>query len=45
MAEAEFFTDADFEQYRILIYNESGIHFTSTNCSILELFYQSFRLI
>ena len=29
-------TDADFEQYRALIYNESGIHFTPTNRSILE---------
>jgi len=36
MAEAVFFTDADFEQYRTLIYNESGIHFTATNRSILE---------
>ena len=36
MADTVFLTDADFEQYRILIYNESGIHFTSTNRSILE---------
>ncbi|MCL2319278.1 MAG: protein-glutamate O-methyltransferase CheR [Treponema sp.] len=36
MAEAVFLTDADFEQYRTLIYNESGIHFTATNRSILE---------
>ena len=36
MAETEFLTDADFEQYRNLIYNESGIHFTATNRSILE---------
>ena len=36
MADAVFLTDADFEQYRTLIYNESGIHFTSTNRSILE---------
>jgi len=36
MADSTFFTDADFEQYRTLIYNESGIHFTSTNRSILE---------
>jgi chemotaxis protein methyltransferase CheR len=36
MAEAVFLTDADFEQYRTLIYNESGIHFTPTNRSILE---------
>jgi chemotaxis protein methyltransferase CheR len=32
----EFFTDTDFSSYRNLIYNESGIHFTSTNRSILE---------
>jgi len=30
------FSDAEFEQYRSLIYKESGIHFTSTNRSILE---------
>ena len=36
MADNEFLTDNDFEQYRSLIYNESGIHFTSTNRSILE---------
>ena len=36
MAEAVFFTDADFDQYRTLIYNESGITFTPTNRSILE---------
>ena len=36
MAETEFLTDAGFEQYRNLIYNESGIHFTPTNRSILE---------
>jgi chemotaxis protein methyltransferase CheR len=36
MADGVFFTDADFEQYRTLIYNESGIHFTPTNRSILE---------
>ena len=36
MADTAFFTDSDFEQYRTLIYNESGIHFTSTNRSILE---------
>ena len=36
MAETVFLTDADFEQFRKLIYNESGIHFTSTNRSILE---------
>ena len=31
-----FFSDADFDAYRNLIYNESGIHFTGTNRSILE---------
>ena len=31
-----FFSDADFDAYRNLIYNESGIHFTATNRSILE---------
>jgi len=36
MSDAAFLTDADFEQYRNLIYNECGIHFTSTNRSILE---------
>ena len=36
MAELAFLTDADFEQFRTLIYKESGIHFTSTNRSILE---------
>ena len=36
MADTAFFTDAEFEQYRSLIYNESGIHFTPTNRSILE---------
>jgi chemotaxis protein methyltransferase CheR len=36
MADDVIFTDADFEMYRNLIYNESGIHFTSTNRSILE---------
>jgi chemotaxis protein methyltransferase CheR len=36
MADAVFFSDADFEHYRTLIYNESGIHFTATNRSILE---------
>ena len=28
--------DADFEKFRTLIYNESGIHFTATNRAILE---------
>jgi chemotaxis protein methyltransferase CheR len=36
MADTEFLSDADFELYRKLIYNESGIHFTATNRSILE---------
>ena len=36
MADPVFLTDADFELYRTLIYNESGIHFTPTNRSILE---------
>ncbi|MDR2842468.1 MAG: protein-glutamate O-methyltransferase CheR [Spirochaetaceae bacterium] len=36
MADISFFSDADFELYRKLIYDESGIHFTSTNRSILE---------
>ena len=31
-----FFSDADFNEFRNLIYNESGIHFTLTNRSILE---------
>ncbi len=33
---AEFLTDTDFEKYRSLIYNESGIHFSNSNRSILE---------
>ncbi|MDR0495113.1 MAG: protein-glutamate O-methyltransferase CheR [Treponema sp.] len=36
MADAEFFSDADFEQYRSFIYAKSGITFTSANRSILE---------
>ncbi len=36
MADIAFLTNADFELYRNLIYNESGIHFTPTNRSILE---------
>jgi chemotaxis protein methyltransferase CheR len=36
MADAEFFSDADFELYRAFIYAESGITFTSANRSILE---------
>ena len=31
-----FFSDADFNAYKNLIYSESGIHFTNTNRSILE---------
>ena len=33
---AEFLTDIDFEKYRSLIYNASGIHFSTSNRSILE---------
>ncbi|MDR1867143.1 MAG: protein-glutamate O-methyltransferase CheR [Treponema sp.] len=36
MLETSFFTDTDFTRYRTLVYNESGIHFTTTNRSILE---------
>jgi chemotaxis protein methyltransferase CheR len=36
MVDVAFFSDADFEQYRNLIYSESGITFTPTNRSILE---------
>jgi chemotaxis protein methyltransferase CheR len=36
MSDPVFLTDADFEKYRSLIYNESGITFTPTNRSILE---------
>ncbi|MDR2792968.1 MAG: protein-glutamate O-methyltransferase CheR [Treponema sp.] len=36
MVDIVFLNNADFEQYRTLIYNESGIHFTPTNRSILE---------
>jgi chemotaxis protein methyltransferase CheR len=36
MVDISFLTDTDFELYRTLIYNESGIHFTATNRSILE---------
>ncbi|MDR1287639.1 MAG: protein-glutamate O-methyltransferase CheR [Treponema sp.] len=36
MVEESFLNDADFEQYRTLIYKESGITFTPTNRSILE---------
>jgi chemotaxis protein methyltransferase CheR len=36
MEDNAFLTDAEFEQYRVIIYNESGITFTSTNRSILE---------
>lgn len=32
----EFLTDSDFELYRKLIYDESGIHFSATNRSILD---------
>ncbi|THB65649.1 MAG: protein-glutamate O-methyltransferase CheR, partial [Spirochaetaceae bacterium] len=30
---ADFLQDSDFERFRDLIYNESGIHFSSTNRS------------
>jgi len=33
---ADFLQDSDFDLYRNLIYNESGIHFSETNRSILE---------
>ncbi len=33
---SEFLPDEDFERFRKLIYDESGIHFSSTNRSILE---------
>jgi chemotaxis protein methyltransferase CheR len=36
MADPVFFSDADFELYKALIYKESGITFTPTNRSILE---------
>jgi chemotaxis protein methyltransferase CheR len=36
MADVAFLSDADFDQYRELIYAESGITFTPTNRSILE---------
>jgi len=36
MADASFLSDADFELYRDLIYDKSGITFTPTNRSILE---------
>jgi chemotaxis protein methyltransferase CheR len=36
MAEASFLNDADFERYKTLIYNASGIRFTETNRAILE---------
>jgi chemotaxis protein methyltransferase CheR len=36
MTDDDFLGDADFEIFRKLIYNESGINFTQTNRSILE---------
>ncbi len=33
---SEFLSDEHFERFRTLIYDESGIHFSSTNRSILE---------
>ncbi|MDR3302662.1 MAG: protein-glutamate O-methyltransferase CheR [Spirochaetaceae bacterium] len=35
MLDANFFTNADFESYRNLLYKESGINFTETNKPIL----------
>ena len=32
----DFLSDADFDQYRRLIYDESGITFSATNRAILE---------
>jgi chemotaxis protein methyltransferase CheR len=36
MSDTAFLNDADFERYKTLIYNESGILFTVTNRSVLE---------
>jgi chemotaxis protein methyltransferase CheR len=36
MSDIAFLSDADFELYKTLIYNESGILFTATNRSVLE---------
>ena len=33
---SDFLSDADFQRFRRLIYDESGIHFSDTNRSILE---------
>lgn len=33
---SEFLSDADFERFRALIYDESGIHFSESNRTILE---------
>lgn len=33
---ASFLSDSDFEKFRSLIYNESGIHFSESNRTILE---------
>ncbi len=33
---SEFLSDTDFEHFRTLIYNESGIHFSESNRTILE---------
>ncbi|MDR2509436.1 MAG: protein-glutamate O-methyltransferase CheR [Spirochaetaceae bacterium] len=35
MLDANFFTDVDFDNFRKLLYKESGIHFTETNKPIL----------
>jgi chemotaxis protein methyltransferase CheR len=36
MSDTAFLSDADFEMFKTLIYNESGILFTVTNRSVLE---------
>ena len=36
MSTTPFLSDQEFDQYRDLIYNESGIHFSASNRSILE---------
>ena len=33
---ADFLSDDEFEKFRDVIYKESGIHFSSTNRTILE---------
>ncbi len=36
MGESQFLTDADFERFRTLIYDASGISFSTSNRSVLE---------